>query len=81
MNKLDQIAEKIKKIEEEKKAKVKQVEYSGTSIAIEFVAQIGVGIFLGYKIDQHFNSSPWFLLILLILSLISSIYSIYKKYK
>ena len=82
MDKFKEIEKKIKKFDSiPNKHKPIYSSPSSASITIEFTAQIGVGIFLGYKLDQFFNTRPWFLLILLILSLISSLYSMYKKYK
>ncbi len=54
---------------------------AGAFVVAELIAGIGVGGFLGYYLDQYFNSKMLFLLIFVILGLISAFYNIYKKYK
>ena len=50
-------------------------------VITELVAGIAVGGFLGYHLDQYFNTKILFMFILVILGLVSSLYNIYNKCK
>jgi F0F1-type ATP synthase assembly protein I len=65
------------------KSDLKQKTSDNASVFVmsELVAALVVGGFLGYYLDQYFNTKVLFLLIFVILGLISAFYNIYKKYK
>lgn len=54
---------------------------AGVFVVAELVAGIGIGGWLGYYLDQYFNTKVLFLLILLTIGLMSAFYNIYNKYK
>jgi F0F1-type ATP synthase assembly protein I len=54
-----------------------------SSLAFEMMGMIGVGTFLGYKIDQAMeNNFMWFTLILMVFSVVGTVvYTIWKLLK
>ena len=50
-------------------------------VITELIAGIAVGGFLGYHLDQYFNTKVVFMFVLVILGLVSSLYNIYNKCK
>ncbi len=65
----------------EAKTKPKQQDFGAGvfSIAIELVAGVLVGGFVGYYVDHFLNSSPWGLLIFLLFGAASGFYNVYKS--
>ncbi len=57
----------------------KFIQYS--SLAFEMIAIMGLGVFLGYKIDHWLNLNfPAFTLILMVLSVVAAIYHAVKNF-
>ena len=51
-----------------------------SSLGFEMMAMIGLGTFLGFKIDKWLeNSFNWFTLIFMVLSVIGSVYYFIRK--
>ena len=46
---------------------------------LEFCGVLGVCSYLGYKLDQRLNSSPWFLLIGFIIGFAGMLYIVIKE--
>lgn len=84
MSNLKNLEEKIDQYKKRySKSDLKQKKSDSVSVFVisELVAALAVGGFLGYYLDQYFNTKALFLLIFVILGLISAFYNIYKKYK
>ncbi len=84
MNNLKNLEKKIDQYKNRySKSDLKQKTSDNASVFVmsELVAALVVGGFLGYYLDQYFNTKVLFLLIFVILGLISAFYNIYKKYK
>ena len=84
MNQLEELGKKIQAFQQStKKEKIQPITNSQGAWAIvsELIGGVTAGGLLGYYLDDYFNTTPLFLLILLILGLISSLYTIYKKGK
>lgn len=51
-----------------------------SSLAFEMMGMIGIGTFLGYKIDQAMdNNFKWFTLFLMVFSVIGTVFYIIRK--
>lgn len=48
------------------------------SMAFQMIATLGVAFFIGYKLDEYFNSKPIFLLLLPLIALSGLFYQILK---
>lgn len=78
--KLAELAKKLEKhLEVPEESNFQKGNYSYASKALtDIAAGIGVGWFIGYQIDNYFNSEPIFTLILIILGLVAGLWNLYK---
>lgn len=53
------------------------IKYSG--IAFQMLAVIGLSAWGGIKLDEKFNSSPLFIILLTFIGIFGSIYTLYKS--
>lgn len=80
-----QAKELLKRLREAKVAAGLEVEKaqssaiaSVTRLSLDLVAGFGVGLFLGFQLDNYFGSLPLFMIILSILGMVAGFWSFYK---
>ena len=56
---------------EEKDRKVWRLIGALSTVGITLVAALVIGFYLGFKLDEHFGTSPWLTVIFLILGIIA----------
>ncbi len=85
MNEFDKKASEIEqglsKLKKEDQIKPQSDKIMGERAFAEIVGGMLFGVFSGYWIDDYFDTSPIFLLVMIILGLAGSIYNIYKATK
>lgn len=62
-----------------KKLITKQSGLGGEKVFAELIAGILFGLFVGFWLDDYFDTKPLFILLLIILGLAASFYNIYKE--
>ncbi|MCH9852155.1 MAG: AtpZ/AtpI family protein [Alphaproteobacteria bacterium] len=84
-NQLDALDTKISTAKEKHNPKPKQGALSdsagigmGFRMAVEMMAAVFVGVFLGYQLDKWLDSSPLFLLLLFFLGIVTGFWNIIK---
>jgi F0F1-type ATP synthase assembly protein I len=71
-----------KGIDEEQEKESRYLRYAKyAAIGLEFPSTVIGGLLLGYFIDQHFNSSPWFTVSLTLLALIGGFVRLFQLLK
>ena len=84
-NKLDQLREKLKNIEEsKKKIKPKKKETGagfGFKVSTEIIAALVVGVGIGLIVDNYFNSKPIGLIIFFILGALAGFLNVYRIFR
>ncbi len=61
------------------KTKTKNEALKAERVLAELIAGLIFGIFIGFHLDDYFNTKPLFLIVLIILGLAGSFYNIYKQ--
>lgn len=78
--KLKDIGERIDKIKASQAEKPgNSSKINGEKVFAELIAGILFGLFVGYYLDDYFETKPLFMLILIILGVAGSFYNIYKE--
>lgn len=79
--KAKEIEQGLKNLKKEDEIKPQNDKVMGERAFAEIIGGLLFGVFSGYWIDDYFNTSPIFLLVMIILGLAGSIYNIYKATK
>lgn len=80
-SRIKEIENKLESLEQKHSDEIvtKKSKLGAEKVLAELVAGIAFGLFLGFYLDDYFNTKPLFILSLIILGLAGSFYNIYKE--